>query len=298
MRVIDNTPFQDAQGNINIISRIQGTLQYGTSWFSELEAQKAVVAQLDRFLDKGFVLIRNFTLPNSTIVIPLVLLGPGSFHLIFATAVRGQFEAKGMEWNTVKNGVPTPASRNLIDLVSKLTRAFQKYLQINNIRIPMQLEPVLIATNPGANVETIRPAVRVVRSDAVKQFANTINQSSPVLRAEVLLSTAELILEPQPLSQQTPPEPAISVQTEERSMSRAQAIFNSAETAEPEMPEQAVSSLRSMPQPQARPAQQARPAKKKSPAISRNQIILLAVLGIFECCILFGGAYLLFFFNQ
>src|SRR5512133_1934715 len=148
MKVYDKTPLQDAQGNINIVSRVQGTLKYGLNWFSELEAQKSVIAQLDRLLDKGYVLIRNFNLPGSDIVIPIILIGPGSLSIIFVTTVKGHFEAKGTEWNTVNNGVSSPASRNLIDLLSKLTRAFQKYLQLNNINIPLQPEPVLIVNDP------------------------------------------------------------------------------------------------------------------------------------------------------
>ena len=290
MKVYDKTPLQDQQGNINIIARVRGTLKYGLNWFSELEAQKSVVAQLDRLLDKGFVLIRNFTLPGSDIVIPLILIGPGSFSVILVTPVRGHFEAKGTEWNTVNNGVSAPASRNLIDLLSKLTRAFQRYLQINNINIPMQVEPVLIASNPGSNVESVRPAVRVVRSDAIKQFANTLNQSSPVLRVEQVLVSADLIMEPHPKSTETPPEPEIPV---ERPMSRAQAIFKASESAEPAAPperfaQQPHTKLEPPPVP---------PVKKKAPAISRGQLFLLVALGLVECCILMGGVYLLFFLN-
>ena len=290
MKVFDKTPFADQQGNINIISRIQGTLKYGLNWYNELEAQKSVVAQLDRLLDKGFVLIRNFTLPGSDIIIPLILIGPGSLSVIFVTPVRGHFEAKGTEWNTVNNGVSAPAGRNLIDLLSKLSRAFQRYLQINNINIPMQVEPVLIASDPGANVESVRPAVRVVRSDAIKQFANTLNQSSPVLRVEQVLASADLIIEPQPKSTEKPPEPEIPM---ERPVSRAQAIFNASASAEPVAKPEPAIQQRPTPTSQGQPAQPVR----KAPAISRNQILLLAALGLVECCILLGGVYLLFFLN-
>ncbi|MEY2817437.1 MAG: hypothetical protein RL275_900 [Chloroflexota bacterium] len=287
MKVYDKTPLQDQQGNINIIARIQGTLKYGMNWFSELEAQKSVISQLDRLLDKGFVLIRNFTLPGSDIVIPLILIGPGSFSVILVTPVKGHFEAKGTEWNTVNNGVSAPAGRNLIDLLTKLTRAFQRYLQLNNINIPMQVEPVLIASDPGANVESVRPAVRVVRSDAIKQFANTINQSSPVLRVEQVLVSADLIMEPHSKSTETPPEPEIPV---ERPLSRAQVIFKASESAE------LAEKLQPLPIPESQ-SQPAQSAKKKAPAISRSQIFLLAALGLVECCILIGGVYLLFLSN-
>ena len=64
MKIIDKTPFQNAQGEVDLSGRIQGTLRYGFDWFGELEAQKSVISQLERLLEKGFVLIRNFSLPE------------------------------------------------------------------------------------------------------------------------------------------------------------------------------------------------------------------------------------------
>lgn len=289
MRVIDKTPFQDEQGNISLISRIQGTLKYGLNWYAELEAQKKVIAYLDRVLEKGFVLIRNFTLPDSEIVIPMILIGPGSLSVILVSPVKGQFEAKGAEWNTVNNGVAEPASRNLIDLIGKLSRVFQKYLQVHNINIPMQPEPVLIASDPGAQIESVRPVVRVVRSDAIKQFANTLSQASPVLRTDLISIIADLIIEPQPKTIQ-PTETAAT--PEEDPAARAKAIFNASEAGT--IPPGVIS-----PAAQPRGNKAASPApKKKSPSLSRTQLIMLVVLGIFECCVLLGGAYFLFFFNS
>ncbi len=284
MRVIDKTPFQDEQGNISLIARIQGTLKYGLSWYSELEAQKRVIAYLDRVLEKGFVLIRNFPLPDSEIVIPLILIGPGSLSVILVSPVKGQFEAKGADWNIITNGVAAPASRNLIDLVGKLSRVFQKYMQVHNINIPMQPEPVLIASDPGAQIESVRPLVRVVRSDAIKQFANTLSQASPVLRTDLISIIADLIIEPQPKTIQ-PSEPDATPEE------RAKAIFNASEagTIPPGvMP----------PSAQPRGNKAAQPAPKKSRPMSRTQLIMLVVLGIFECCVLAGGVYFLFFFNS
>lgn len=287
MKVIDRTPLQDAQGNISVVARAQGTLKYGPNWFPELEAQKVVIAQLDRLLDKGCVLIRNFNLPGSEIVIPMILIGPGTCSIIFVTPVKGHFEVKGTAWNTVNNsGVSTPAKRNLVDLLLKLSRAFQKYLQIHNIKVPMPIEPVLIASDPGANIESVGPAVRVVRSDAVKQFANVLNTSSPVLRAEQVLVLADLILEPLPHSGKEAPEP-LPPQVEQP-ISRAQAIFKAAETAPPVPPP--------LPRPEAR-AQPAPPPQQKARGMSRGQIVLLAGLFIIECCVVIVGAYFLYFLN-
>ncbi len=290
MKVIDRTPFLDQQGSISVVARVQGTLKFGPNWFPETEAQRPVIAQLDRLLDKGFALIRNFTLPGSDIIIPMILIGPGSMTVILASPVKGQFEAKETEWNTVSNGVATPAKRNLIDLLLKLRRAFQKYLEINNINTPFQVDAVLIAIDPGANIESIRPAVRVLRSDAIKQFANSLNQTGAVLRAEQVLALADLIIEPQPSTTVVQEGEAPPPQTMKPVEKRAPAAAPQTQipNAAPKAPPKAASNAA----PKAQPAQ---PARKKTSGISRSQIILLAGLGIVECCVVIAGAFALFY---
>ena len=197
MKIIDKTPLQDANGNISIIARVQGTLKYGLSWFAELEAQKTVIAQLDRLLEKGFVLIRNFTLPNSEIVIPIILIGAGGIWVIYVTKVKGNFEAKGDQWNTVNNdGKSLPASINYINRVAQLATVFQKYLKIQKVEMPNPVEAVLIAADPGAQIDSVRPMVRVVRSDAIKQFASSLLQARPVWRTDFIHELADRIIDP------------------------------------------------------------------------------------------------------
>lgn len=289
MKVIDRTPLQDPQGNINPIARIQGTLTYGLHWYPELEAQKKIIGQLDRLLDKGFVLIRNFNLPDSEIFIPIILIGPGSFNVIVVTPVKGHFQVKGVEWNTLNDkGDATPAKRNPIDLLVKLTRAVQKYLQVNRINVTVPIDPVLIASDPGANIESSEPAVRVVRSDAVKPFAATLNASSPVMRAEQALALADLIIEPQPPVDKNPtPAP----QQPERPLSRAQAIFKASETAN-----QQQAPLQSLPK--AAPSKQTpQPAPRKRAGLTVMQMLILAAMGLLGCCIMGGLTYFLFFLS-
>lgn len=285
MKIIDKTPFQEPDGNIGVIGRVQGALTYGISWHTELEAQRATMSQLFRLLDKGCVLIRNFNLPDIGILIPMILIGPGSLSVILVTPVKGRIEAKGAEWNILDDkGLATPAKKNPIDLLTKLTRAFQKYLQNNNINVPVQVEPVLIASDPGANIESSRSAVRIVRSDAIKQFANAINQSTPILRIEQVLILADLILESRPKPKQAAAEP-LPPQVEQN-ISRAQAIFKASETAVPAAAPPIKPGTRT---------QGARTPQKRARGLSRGQIILLAGLFMAGCCAIAAAVYILFF---
>lgn len=297
MKIIDKTPLQDANGNINFFARIQGTLKYGLNWFGELEAQKAVIAQLDRLLEKGFVLIRNFTLPNSEIVIPIILIGSGGIWVIYVTQVKGRYEALGDQWNTVNNdGRSLPASINLISRVSKQSIVFQKYLKIQKVEMPNPMEAVLITADPGAHVTSTRPAARVVMSDAIKPFASSLLQARPVWRTDFVHVIAERILDPRPPEELKPVvsspagqqavSPAVGEQENSFNASEFGFAFDEASTQSP------VGNLgeSSPASPNSKPAQ----TKKRFLGLGDTQIILLAGMFIIECCVLFGFGIILY----
>lgn len=197
MRIIDKTPFQNEKGEIDLVGRAQAMMKYGPSWYSEQTAQKAVIAQFERLFEKGYVLIRNFNLPGSEVIVPMILLTPSGVFVIYVTHLKGFYEAKGDQWNKIDQGRATPASRNLISITERLARAAQKYFELHKITIPGRVEPVLIAADPGLNLESLRPAIRVVQSDAIAQFAAALLQNRASLRNEQVYGLAERILNPQ-----------------------------------------------------------------------------------------------------
>ena len=136
MKVIDKTPLQNAKGEIGTFQRIQGTLEFGFNWYAELQAQKVVIAQLETVLEKGFTLIRNLTLHNSQIVVPLILIGPPGVYVIRVTALSGFYEAKGDQWNVGSGGRSVPAPINLMVQVSRLARALQVFIDRQGVSLP------------------------------------------------------------------------------------------------------------------------------------------------------------------
>ncbi|MBC7876010.1 MAG: hypothetical protein H7Y59_02465 [Anaerolineales bacterium] len=305
MKIIDKTPLQDANGNISFFARVQGTLKYGFSWYGELEAQKKVIEQLDRSLEKGHVLIRNFALPNIEVIIPLILIGTGGISVIYATPVKGFFEAKGDQWNTVSNGRALPASPNLIDVVRKRARALQRYLQEQKINLPNDVDSVLITVDPGAHVDSTRPNARVVMGDAIKQFASSLLQASPVFRADMVYDIADRLVDPRPRE-----EPKTTTPDQASGPSRAQAIFNASESAQPfdnndfgfafeegdaapeaqRAPQNIRETNPSRQLPRPKPAQ-----SKKIFGMSTSQVAILAAMLVLQCCILVGFAAAYYF---
>ncbi len=304
MKVIDKTPLQNEKGEIGTLQRLQGTLEHGFSWYPELEAQKAIITQLDRVLEKGFTLIRNLTLPNSQIVEPIILIGPPGIYVIQVINVGGFYEAKGEQWNTVNNGRSVPAPINLMFRVARLARALQVYLDRQGVILPGPVEPVLMASNPALHVDSVRPMVRVVMSDAIKQFAGSLLQARPVLKSEFAYDLADRIITPRPkgaapvTAQEQPP--AEAPQAEAPAPGRARAIFHAAEEAKPfdpadlsfafdENAENAIPENLLEPSPSQR-----LPRPGQGRRISPRQLLLLGGMLVFECCILAGFGYLIF----
>lgn len=304
MKIIDKTPLLDEKGQLGLIGRIQGILRYGLSWPAELEAQQKVIVQLDRVLEKGFVLIRNFTLPNSEIVIPMILLGPGGVTVLYITTVKGFFEAKGDQWNTVINGRPQPASVNLLNRVVRYARAVQVYLERQKVDMSAQVEAVLIAADPGAHIESMRPTARVVMSDAIKQFGTSLLQARPVWRSDIVYTLADRIVDPHPLEKATAVVSQLPAE-QNSATARAQAIFNASDQAQPfdskdlgfafDEQDQTAPQTGGLQPGAPRPAQS--PQRRKILGMSTSQVTVLGVLLLFQICIVIGFA-ILFLMNQ
>lgn len=297
MRIIDKTPFQKENGEVDLIGRLQGTLRYGFSWYPELDAQKAVIAQLQRAIDKGFVLIRNLALPGTEIVVPLILVGPQGINVIYVTHIKGFFEAKGDEWNKVANGRTQPAGLNLISRVTLLARAVHIYLQRQNLQINAPIEPVLIGTDPGFHVDSTRPSVRVVMSDAVRPFAASLVQARPAIGAQQVYELADRIVTPR-----TPEQLAAEIPGAQEGPARAKAIFDAAESARPFDPAdlsfafddgqeaaEISTELREL-----SPALPGAASKRgRLLGMTPGQLIFLLIIALAECCVLAVGGYIL-----
>lgn len=317
MKVIDKTPLQNEKGEIGPLQRVQGTLEYGFSWYSEMEAQKAVVAQLEQVLEKGFALIRNVTLGRSHIVEPLVLIGPPGIYVLYVTPMSGLYEAKGDEWNVIKSGHSYPASSNLMSRVARLARALQVFLDRQGVTLPGPVEPVLVAASPAMHIDSLRPMVRVVLSDAVRQFAGSLLQARPVLKAEIVYDLADRIITPRPKAAPPPedlssapgvtPEyipPGLRDQMEQEpaAPARARAIFHAAEEAKPfnaadldfAFDENAENEATEVPPDLKEPSpSQQLPAAKRTGPFSSRQWMLLGGMTIIECIMLAGFVYII-----
>ena len=295
MKVIDKTPYLNKKGTIGLVERIQGTFALGTSWYGEMKGQEEVIAVLARILDNKFVLARNPILPGSQgIRLPLVLSGPPGVFLLNVTNVRGMFRAKGEEWGTISGDHFKPLKPNLLNLTARYCLGLQKFLESQGVMNMLTAEPVLMSTNPGMHVDTIRPLVRVVMSDALERFAVSVGQARAVQSAEDAQLIIDRIITPKAMKKEAsaPVVPADQRQTpmydpndrfkEESQPQQSGSLFSFEEEPQPE----AQPAVKPVP---ARPA--AKPVKKK-PAqtnvnVSNRQLgIIIGVFAVLVLCLL------------
>jgi nuclease-like protein len=196
MKIIDKTPLLDEQGNLGIVQRLQGMLQYGFNWPRELQAQSTIINYFGRQLEKGYTLIRNMPLGASGIMIPMILLGPTGIYVIEVSYLRGRYEAKGDSWNVESGDQYKPAPVNLIQRTQRMARALQVYIERQGVKVPAPIESVLIAGDPGLHIESVRPAIKVMMIDGIKTFVNGLATGRPVMSNEQAHDFADRIVTP------------------------------------------------------------------------------------------------------
>ncbi len=192
LNVINYTPLVEADGTVSAVNRILGTVRFGQSWYKEIQAQETVISLLRKLLSDRFTLVRNFTLPDEEIPIPILLISGSGIWMLAVTDTPGIFKTNGKELLEMdsKTHEFAPAKNNLVMRTLLLSRAFEDFLLKNNVTIP-PVEPVLIFTNPGVDVTTGDASIRVLLIDALNRFVTSLT-TTPI-RMEV--GTSKRIIE-------------------------------------------------------------------------------------------------------
>jgi len=322
MKITDKTPLLDEKGNLGLMQRIQGMLEYGFNWPRELEAQGAIVKYFDRELGKGYNLIRNMTLGQSGIMIPMILIGPAGIYVIEVSHLRGRYEAKGEAWNVESGDSYKPAPINLIHRTMRMGRALQTFIERQGVRLPGDVEPVLIAGDPGLHIESNRPAIKVMMIDGIKTFVSGLaGGGRPIMSNEMVHDFTDRILNPRVKKEQNAPPPASEPEQEPRAAweemydyqqpeqpepSRARAIFDAQNDVQPYNPNdlgfamENETDVQSIPpvqreQSPARPIRQARPKQQLIMGMTPVQLAVIGALALILICILAFLAYLFLF---
>lgn len=194
MKVIDSSK---DQAQTSVLAKIEGyldqLLRFGDSGDQETKAQQIIVAQLDRLLDNRHILLRNQKLSGTDHVIPLILIGPFGAAVLYASHQTGVFRARDEDWlvmnRTTKRFQRAP--KNLIEATLKHAQIFQEFL--THAGMTLMPQAALILSHPGVNVETSRPAVRIVRIDGLDHYASDLLQDDSALNSSAIQQLVDLL---------------------------------------------------------------------------------------------------------
>ena len=159
--------------------RLRVILKYGMNWYREYKAQEVLARALARRLDGRFTLIRNASVPGWEYPWPPVLVGPTGVYLIYATPKKGLFRVREDLWEEMSTRARSfrPARPNLVRQTLGMARVLADYLT-DQVGEPVEVQPAIVFTDPGAMVNALRPVVRVVMADALDAWIDQITTAS------------------------------------------------------------------------------------------------------------------------
>jgi len=298
MKIVDKTPYRSANGQIEPMGRIQGTLKYGLSWYNRVMAQDVVISIIEKQLDSNYALLRNVTLPNTEINLPLVLVGPPGVYMINVTPERGVHIARDDQWGTMVGARFVPARINQISRTMTFTRVLQLYLDRQGFKGSVVVEGVLMASDPGMQIESTRPAVRVVMSDALERFAASLGQARPALSAPLANDIVQAILVGRPQKIVAPElEQAAPVEEQEDTSVSSFGGFSFEDQDEENEGAKQPDWSRNLAgdsQPAQKPQQAKKTApKKKNPlGLTTTQLVIVGALALCSLCTIAAAIYI------
>lgn len=197
MKLIDCTAEYAKRGQGKSIDSILGPLKLGRGWSRDPQAESAVIAAFQRMVGNKYFMLRNVALKGLDGLIPLVLVGPPGVWMLYPSGLRGVYRANGESWEKIdeRHQSYKAASENFITKAVQIAEALQEHLRSHGIQYS-PVVPVLIFTNPGIHVETLRPVVRIVLIDALDRFISGVTQGRLVNDQEQIESMVDLLTSP------------------------------------------------------------------------------------------------------
>lgn len=195
MEIIDHSPYPLKEGKLSLLDRIRGSLDFGLSWYPQMQAQAALITSLSRLLGDKYIALNNITLPDVDVAIPAIVIGPTGLWVLYVTSLGGVYRAKEENWLAQDAGHGFKVAKpNYLTLSVLMGRAVEVFLKRNGVDI--QAQTALVCVSPHMFVETIRPAVRVILSDAIEKFIVSFTQGQTVLDPDVVRQAADLLTQP------------------------------------------------------------------------------------------------------
>lgn len=267
MQLIELSEYRDEEGLITFENRVRGTIKWGFSWYGDMEAQEFVTRQLQNVLNDDHLLLLNAPVVGAELLAPMILFSPQGARLIYPSTARGTFRAIGDDWQSFggRSRKFTPTRPNIQFRALAFARGLLRYFESQGFPLP-EMEAVLVFVNPQTHVDSANPQARIVLADAIEHFASKLLELPVIMDQDDIHMLVDAMLNPK----LPKPEPQL-----ESAENLGPGIFES----QPLRPLDERSDL--SPQPRYR-------------GFTRRQLIVLAVLGVFQLALMLAIAFIIF----
>jgi hypothetical protein len=231
------------------------------------EGEEVIVAHFLRGLDNRFIMLRNLQLEGTGIPFPHILIGPHGLAVLNMSHAKGFYKVREETWWKMDktNHRYDPARPNLIKQSQDYAKKLATILDVHGKSHP-EVTPILIFANPGVNIETANPAIRVVLMDGVESLIGSF------LSSDEILNTNEINFLADSLAIIANPDKAIPMGEGEDFFGRD--LFVPEKKAPPKMPTISI------------PTEMPLPAVEEKLRFSKKQWVILAVLLLLTIVIL------------
>ena len=197
MKVVERSEYRTADGEIGLENRVKGTIDYGLSWYGEMEAQSLIIKRLEKTLGNEHTMICNLPLRGKDLIVPMILISPQGVRVILPSPAKGIFRAKVDDWQKFDGRTRSfkKSKPNLQMIAISMASSVQHHLEAQNLPLP-EVEAVMMFSNPRTHVDTARPSTRVVLADAIDHFAGNLQGQQVILNGEDMALIAEALLHP------------------------------------------------------------------------------------------------------
>jgi hypothetical protein len=271
MKVIERSEYRDEEGEITLQDRIRATLEFGFSWYSEMQAQDFATEKFDKHLGREHSLLRNVMIPGTDLIVPMILLSPQGVRVIIPNSKKGIFRAKGDEWlkQEGRSRRFKPIRPNPQIVTQQFAQILHRYIKDQGYALP-EVEGVLVFTDPRTHVDQAGPIVRVVQADAIEHFTVNMQRLQPIMDLDDIRALTDSLLNPKMRESDIAAETAFA-EDEARSLPP---------------PQMADMGRRFAPDPQSLAGRLPIIARLQRMGLSRRQWILILVMGFFELVII------------
>jgi hypothetical protein len=165
----------------------------------DLQAEEVLAAQLSKLLDNRYTLVRGAELPGMEIKIPLILVGPTGVRVFNASGLTGIYRVRQDAWEAVSEDGQkyTPTRPNIVARTLLMTQLLDDYLVKMGYEV-ISGEPILYFCQPGIDVETDKPALRIVITDKLENYIKEVVESPVTLDDDQVNNVLDALLKTNP----------------------------------------------------------------------------------------------------